>query len=69
MSKLVQGKIYNATDVTNAQTKGQLIGWVQGGLAMLAGLLFLRFVGLLPTLLVLAVLGVLAVKVLFGKKS
>lgn len=69
MSKLVPSKTYTHTDVENARTKGQLIGWLQGGLATFAGLTVLSLIGWLPTLIVIGVVGVLAGKVLFGGKK
>ncbi|MDA0683656.1 MAG: hypothetical protein O3A57_04445 [Bacteroidetes bacterium] len=40
--------IYTHEQVENARTKGQLVGWVQGGLAV-GGLLFLlQFIGWIP---------------------
>ena len=59
---------YTETDLQNARTKGQLVGWVQGGLGTLGALVVLQFVGWIPTLVVLAVIGFLAVKVLASRK-
>jgi len=67
MSKLVPGKMYTHTEVANARTKGQIIGWVQGGVATFAALWVLNIVGWLPTIIIIGVVGVLAAKVLFGK--
>jgi len=66
-SKLAR-KDYTQTDLDNARTKGQILGWVQGGIGVIAGLLVLRFVGWIPTLVVLGVLGFLALKLLTGRK-
>lgn len=42
--------IYTREEVENARTKGQLVGWVQGGLAV-GGLFFLlQFIGWIPLL-------------------
>jgi hypothetical protein len=69
MAKLVPDKTYTHLDVQNARTKGQLIGWLQGGAVVFAGLFVLKLVGWLPTLLVLGLAGFLAFKVFFGRKK
>jgi hypothetical protein len=69
VSKLVPTRSYTHTEVENARTKGQLIGWIQGGVVMFAGLWVLKLIGWVPTLLVVGVAVLLAAKVLFGRKS
>ena len=69
MTKLVAGKTYTDTDVSNARTKGQLIGWVQGAVVTFAGLWVLKLVGWIPMIIIIGVVGLLAAKVLFGKKA
>jgi hypothetical protein len=53
-------------DVENAQTKGQVIGWVQGASAVVVAGLVLSAIGWLPALIVVGGLVFVAVKV-FGK--
>lgn len=62
------GKTYTETELQNARTKGQVVGWVQGGLGMLAGLMVLRIVGWIPALIVVGVIGFLVVKALGSRK-
>ena len=68
MTKLVPGKMYTHTEVANERTKGQVIGWLQAGAVAVAGFFALKLVGWIPALLVIGVVGVIAVKLLFGKK-
>lgn len=68
MTKLVPGKMYTHMEVANARTRGQIVGWVQAGAVAIAGLFVLKLVGWIPALLVIGVVGVIAVKLLFGKK-
>ena len=60
---------YSQTDLDNARTKGQIVGWIQGGIATFAILLALRLLGWLPTLIVVAVVGFLGVKLLTRQKQ
>jgi hypothetical protein len=55
---------YSRTDLENARTKGQVIGWIQGAGALLVGSFVLHALGWLPTLLVAGVLGFIAYKVM-----
>lgn len=41
---------YSATDVTNARTKGQIVGWAQGAGTVLTFGLVWSLVGWIPTL-------------------
>ena len=62
-------KVYSQTDVENARTKGQLIGWFQAAAVLVGGWFVLGLIGWIPTLIVVAVVGVIGVKLLFGKKG
>lgn len=62
------GRTYTETELQNARTKGQVVGWVQGGLGMLAGLMVLRIVGWIPALIVVGIIGFLVVKALGSRK-
>ena len=59
---------YTQTDLDIARTKGQVIGWVQGGAGVLAGLAALRFLGWVPTLLVAGAIVLLVARLLRGRK-
>ena len=52
----------------NARTKGQVIGWVQGGAAVGALLLLLQFVGWIPLIVIAALLTFAGFKVVSRKK-
>lgn len=57
---------HTQTELENARTKGQLIGWIQGaGAMLLIGDVF-NFIGWIPTILVVGVVVFLLYKI-FGK--
>ena len=60
---------YTRTDLENARTKGQMIGWVQAGAVVLGGVLLLKAIGWLPVLLVVAAATFIGYKVLSRKKG
>ncbi|NNG16085.1 MAG: hypothetical protein HKM89_06350 [Gemmatimonadales bacterium] len=60
---------YTRTDIENARTKGQLIGWVQAGAVVLGGVLLLKAIGWLPVLLMIVGAGFIGYKVLTRKKK
>ena len=62
-------RIYSERDVENARTKGQMVGWFQGGAVVVAGLFLLNFVGWIPGLLVVGVVGYFIYKWLTKTKS
>lgn len=55
---------YSQRDLDNARTKGQIVGWLQGGAVVLAGTLLLGVIGWLPTLAALGIGGFVAYKLL-----
>ena len=58
---------YSHTELENARTKGQVIGWLQGaGALLLLGVVF-KLIGWIPTVLVVGLLAYLLFK-MFGKK-
>lgn len=61
-------ELYTKSDLEKARTKGQLIGWVQGGAVVLAGALLLSVLGWIPTLLVLGAGGFLLYKLTSSPK-
>ena len=60
--------IYTHEQLENARTKGQVIGWVQGGAAVGALLLLLQFVGWIPLIVIAALLAFAGFKVVTRKK-
>ena len=63
MTREYQTAIYTKDQLENARTKGQVIGWVQGGLSVGALLILLQFVGWIPLIAVAALLAFLGFKV------
>ena len=61
-------ELYSKSDLEKARTKGQLLGWVQGGTVVLAGALLLSFIGWIPTLVVLGSGGLLIYKLMSSPK-
>ncbi len=53
---------YTAKDLELARTKGQVIGWVQGGLAVVVGSMVLHALGWIPAIALVAGVGFLAYK-------
>ena len=68
MTKNLPG-IYSQKDLDNARTKGQLIGWVQGAVLGVTGMILLGFVGWIPTLAILGVGGFILYKLLSGPRK
>lgn len=63
MTRDYQTAIYTKDQLENARTKGQVIGWVQGGLSVGALLFLLQFVGWIPLIAVATLLAFLGFKV------
>jgi MFS superfamily sulfate permease-like transporter len=61
-------KIYTDRDLERAETKGRVIGWLQGGIVVLVGGMILNVVGWIPTLAIVGVVGYVAYKML-SKRS
>jgi MFS superfamily sulfate permease-like transporter len=59
--------IYTREQLDNARTKGQVIGWVQGGASVGVLLFLLQFLGWIPLVLVAGLLAFLGYK--FVKRS
>jgi MFS superfamily sulfate permease-like transporter len=53
----------------NARTKGQLVGWIQGGLAVGAVWLLLGLVGWIPVIALAGVAGYIGYRLLFGRSK
>lgn len=60
---------YTRTDLENARTKGQIVGWVQAGAVVLGGVLLLKAIGWLPVIVVVAAAAFIGYKVLSRKKG
>ena len=60
---------YTRTDLENAKSKGQLIGWVQAGAVVLGGVLLLKAIGLIPVLLVVGAAAFIGYKVVTRKRE
>ena len=58
-------KIFSKTDIENARTKGQVVGWLQGGGVVAGGLLLLNFFSWLPGLLLVGGVGYVGYRVFF----
>lgn len=59
---------YTDLDLQNARIKGQVVGWLQGGLTTIAALLVLQFVGWIPALVVAGVVAFVAIKLFSGRR-
>ena len=57
-------KIYTERDIQRARTSSKVIGWLQGGAAVLIGGMVLNIVGWFPALAIVGVVGYVAYKVL-----
>lgn len=57
-------KIYTERDIQRARTSSKVIGWLQGGAAVLIGGMMLNIVGWIPALVIVGVVGYVAYKVL-----
>lgn len=57
-------QLYLKTDLENARTKGQVVGWLQGAGGLLVLSVALKFVGLIPLLVIGGVVAFVVVKAL-----
>lgn len=57
-------KYYTDSDLKRAETKGKVIGWLQGGSVVVIGGMVLNVVGWIPALAIVGVIGYVAYKVL-----
>ena len=60
---------YTRTDIENARTKGQLVGWVQAGAVVLGGVLLLKAIGWIPVVLMVVGAAFIGYKVISRKKK
>jgi len=66
MAKIDLPDLYTKKDVDRARTKGEVIGWIKGGVAGVAGVMLLGVIGWLPTIAVMGVGGFVLYKVFSG---
>jgi hypothetical protein len=57
-------KRYTENDVQRARTKGKVVGWLQGGTAVVIGAMVLNVVGWIPALAIVGVVAWVAYKLL-----
>jgi MFS superfamily sulfate permease-like transporter len=57
-------QLYSKTDLENARTKGQVIGWAQGAGTLLLFMLGMSVIGWIPMLIVIGILVFLGAKLL-----
>jgi hypothetical protein len=66
MAKIDLPDLYTKKDVDLARTKGEVIGFIKGGVAGVAGVMLLGVIGWIPTLAVLGVGGFVVYKLFSG---
>jgi len=69
MTKIDLPDLYTKKDVDKARTKGELLGWIKGGVVGVVGMLLLGVIGWIPTLAVIGVGGFVVYKVFSGPKK
>ncbi len=62
-------KTYTEKDLTRVKTTSRVVGWLQGGLVVLAGALLWNFVRWIPIALGVVVVGWILMKVLSRPKK
>ncbi len=62
-------KTYTEKDLTRVKTTSRVVGWLQGGLVVLAGALLWNFVRWIPIALGVVVVGWVLLKLLSRKKK
>lgn len=66
MVKVELPDLYTKKDVDKARTKGEMLGWIKGGVVGVAGMLLLGIIGWIPTLAVIGVGGFVVYKLFSG---
>jgi len=66
MAKIDLPDLYTKKDVDRARTKGEVIGFIKGGVAGVAGVMLLGVIGWIPTIAVLGVGGFVVYKLFSG---
>ncbi|MGI9626050.1 MAG: hypothetical protein ACR2QM_04380 [Longimicrobiales bacterium] len=62
-------QLYTDGDLERAKNRGKLVGWVQGGVAVVLGGLLLQLIGWIPAVLVLGLVGYGLYRLLSGGKK
>ncbi len=57
-------RTYTKKDLQNAETKGQIVGWLQGGAVVVGGWLVVGLIGWIPTVLALGGIGYVGYRLL-----
>lgn len=66
MVKVELPDLYTKKDVDKARTKGELVGWIKGGVVGVVGMVLLGVIGWIPTLAVIGVGGFVVYKLFSG---
>ena len=66
MAKIDLPDLYTKKDVDRARTKGEVLGFLKGGVAGVAGVVLFGVIGWIPTLAVLGVGGFVLYKLFSG---
>jgi len=69
MAKIDLPDLHTKKEVDNARTKGELVGWIKGGVVGVVGMLLLGVIGWIPTLAVIGVGGLVVYKLFSGPKK
>jgi hypothetical protein len=69
MTKIDLPDLYTKKDVDHARTKGELMGWIKGGVVGVAGVMLLGVIGWIPTLAVIGVATYALYKLFSGPKE
>ena len=69
MTKIDLPDLYTKKDVDKARTKGELVGWIKGGVVGVVGMLLAGVIGWIPTLAVIGVGGFVVYNVFSGPKT
>jgi hypothetical protein len=59
-------KIYTEKEVEKARQRSRMVGWVQGGGAVIVGSMVLRLLGWIPALLVIGLVAFVLYKLVSG---
>ena len=62
-------ELYTDRDLTRARTRGKVVGWLQGGTAVLLFGIGYNLIGWIPTLLVLGLVGFVVYRLVRGSRG
>ena len=70
MASKYETSIFTQKQLDNARVRGQVKGWVQGAVSTFLFLLLLKFLGWIPAILILGLIGYMGYRIFSaGKKS